>query len=997
MYKDLYFWKSWPLSYQILYFFLFFLFTLEVLGFLLVYYGGNEGIMPWLLQTNLDLLVSELSQIRLGMFQIPIESEIQIGRQSFEASYFQIYSRPAILYGSTVILVAMLLLSLLTTLPTRWYIVGTAMFIFYLTYLNIDFVFVWSSYPNFFLFVTLITFIALSYSLHAYLKHYNLTVRFLAFLALSIALGFSFSYASYVKNPPFYLLSYGAYLPMVLALLALSMSSYEILYGFFYLVIKNNPQGGNNNLIHFSIISFFYLGNLLLLYLKHLSYLDLDVYYLDIHWILIINAFLGVWGYQKRIKLSAPVISHSYQSAFLYISLQVLAFSSMIYYHYTVNDSMTDVFQDFGLYACLGFGFIFFIYILVNFSQVIQDKYDIIPIIYEAKVFPLRTMRYFGLVIFFGLFINNRQLLYYQSNAGYYNGIADNYFYHGDYRLARINYQQAKSNDLLSYHANYGLAGIAQLEEHEDEELQHLKTAVRRYPSPQAFVRIAQIFTNNERPYNSLFALIDAYKYFPNSPQVNNNLALYYQEKQVIDSALYHLEIADDHFGRQAVAQNNLWAILAESLTEGDNLDSLPLIKNIDENLVGRINKLALYLKGKTRLELKNTNGLQKARSAEQFAFINNLALNQMGTTDSSARALIEQFEKPDSASFFRFKTQYLKASHLYYSGKVYEGIQMLASIPIIQESGNYNTILGLWLMEQRAFNLAQSYFDQAIKLGNRRAQFYKAIALLEAEKFEEAIPLWLLIKNVPEQESGIIQFADQVLKVFKDSLDLSTDLDKYNFLRYKKSVLTPETISRVLESFENPIFSVQAKQDLAIYYLEKQAVDQAEKILKTIDPQQVPDPDVQSQYHYARLRLLLAQKKYQEILNDQSDLIFPYNQFALYPRARALDALGNNKASKQAYAKAISGAPYLEPLVLSAADFYLKKEKDPQKAYDILVNAVRSNPNSIPILKAYALISPVLGLDYYAEDALKEIEKLSSAEDYQAFLETYQKSINEK
>lgn len=995
--STLLFWKEWPKIHRLFYLSLWVIFFLSIFVFIYVYFQGSDFISQWLVLEELDLSKAKIGEVKVGMFSLPLEGQLYLSGSSYDAAYFQLPIWVYPIYGLVLALMGVLILTILSTLRPLWFAGGMTIFIFYLSTLNMDYVISWGNYTQIFLIISLVTYIGLSYYLNAYLKNIGFGVRFLAFLVLSLVLGTILMLFSSVKNPVIYLINYGALIPVMLTLLFITITAHDIVRTFFYLITRYNPQGAQSNLIHFSIITLFYLVNLVLIHLKQREIFVLDIYYLNVYWLFIIGAILGVWGYQQRQVLIQHILPFDYQTAFGYICLAILSFATITFYFVTSNDAMTDVFQDFILFSYIAYGFTFYIYIMSNFADLMRQGVDVNGFVYEGKIIPLNLLRYFGLVIILGFFLNVKQIMYYQAISGYYNGIGDIYFYHKDYRLAERYYTQALYNDFLNHRSNFALASLAHLDKDEPEELKFLKTAIKRQPSEFAYIKMGNLLLRNDKKIDALFALRQGLETFPKSPFLLNNLALLYKTNQVADSTVYYLEQAQQ-FSRSPIPQNNLWAFLTEK-TAGDSLpNQLPTLDPQSLDLSGKINVLALYTQNQQALVFKDFPKPYFPKiDAQQFAFLHNLSFNQMQSGDTAIQALFREFITKDKSLQFGHQTQFLQACFAYYSGKVYDGIQLLASIPVLPSDGYYNTILGLWLLEQKAYSGAISYLDKAIALENTLAPFYKAIALSESHRFEEAIPLWVNLANARKKSPETAQYAEIILKVFKDSLALDNDVDKYNFLHYKKHLISLDTQREVYNAIENPNYRVKAGVELAQYYLEQDSIAPAAAFVENINAIQVNDAFIASQKNLVNLQIALKNGLYEDLLKnlDRVKLVPLHRNQLAFIRAKALQSLKRNKESEKYYLLALQASPFEEETVLHSAAFFEKIKKDKQKAYDILVNSVRSNPFSLKVYKAYALICPQVGLDYYGESALESIRTLTNQEDYQNFVKYYEDQKN--
>jgi cellulose synthase operon protein C len=623
----------------------------------------------------------------------------------------------------------------------------------------------------------------------------------------------------------------------------------------------------------------------------------------------------------------------------------------------------------------------------------LQDNLPVYKIVYEASTLPYNTLRYFGFIVILGLIMQNNQMVYYQAQSAYYSSIGDAYYANRDFRLAKLNYEIAKANDRLSLRANYGLASLASLEQKADEEAFYLKDAFRRSANPQAYLRLADLYEANERGFDALFQLRNAFQRQPHNPLINNNLALLYAQNKVADSTIYHLEQADKYAYSLTTPQNNLWGFLADKVRAGNQLEDLPKLKSEATNLVGKINKLAVYNKYKTNLPLAASPA--KAQASEQnFAYMYNFALNKMGNTDTLANSLIKNFVKADKNLKFADQTRFVEACYEYYRGNVEAGIQLLAGIPSIERNSYYNTILGLWFLEQTNFGNAQSYFQKAIDLENQLAIFYQAIAQSEAGDFDKARQSWLRVAQQKAQPQENIAIAVKMLRILGDSVKLQDDTDRYHLIHYKQKLLPPDYLEAIYNDITNINLRTKAAADLISYFIDNQDITRANNLYQTLraNEQSVPVA-TRSAINHAYMRLLLAAGENQKLLNEMDNLqLLNYHQNKkAFFRAVAWRNLGDNKNAETYFKQAILATPFEERVIIEAADFYQRQKRNANQAYQILVNGVRGNAFSLPMYKAYTLQCLEVGLDNYGDQALEEIRKNADTKEFENFSKIYQ------
>ena len=85
---------------------------------------------------------------------------------------------------------------------------------------------------------------------------------------------------------------------------------------------------------------------------------------------------------------------------------------------------------------------------------------------------------------------------------------------------------------------------------------------------------------------------------------------------------------------------------------------------------------------------------------------------------------------------------------------------------------------------------------------------------------------------------------------------------------------------------------------------------------------------------------------------------------------------------------------PFYEDAIISSANYV--GQIDAFEAYDMLVNAIEINPNSIPLLKAYILQCARVRLNNYAEISLENLRELIPGGEFNAFYSQYVQIVRE-
>lgn len=990
-----FFWKNWEISYRIPYLLLLSLFFLSFTSYLALYFIGADWFYNWEVAPDLEGVNFKIDDVNIGAFQIPLETPLFVIEEYFKVSNLTLPLSNYYIFGAVLILVFTLWLSIFVEVKNWAYGLGMAVFALLLASFNFELLGLGVGFSNSFLVVALLLFLMTSYVFQTFFLKVHFWIRWGAFLLITLGLGLWVAYGSSVQHPAVFLVNFGIIVPVVMTFAFILFNAHEVLRTFWYVLVHYNEQGGPQNIKHFSIISVIYIANIALILGEYQGWWSLDIYKLDLFILMALSSILGLWGFQARNEGSAwsKFIPFAPVGAYLFLILGIVCFSTLSFFFATSNDSMIDAFRILILYTHFGLGLTFFMYVLANFVPLARDFVSLEGMIYQGKIITMQMMYLFGLGISISMFVGANNVSWFLVKGGYYMGIGDSYLLEKDYQMAGISYKVAHNeNDFIGHRVNFMLASIAEEIDERSLRLKYLRDGLLRSPTPYGYIEISNILREEDRKLDAMFVLRDGLKRFPDNLQMNNNIAMLYKANKVIDSSFYYLEKAEWAGGSNPIAQNNLWAVLAQNPSKGIKLNDLPEVKQIKNNQVGWANKTALFTNFLQAIKLQDfqTDSTQITEANDaSFAFTYNYALNQAHQPNSKAVSLLNGFMAKDTMRVYGYNPHFARAVNLYYSGQVQGGIQALASLGTLPEDSYLNVVAGLWLLEQQAYGSALSYFNTAKNLGNTEAIFYKAITLSEMRDFAQAIPIWIEISQAKGKHA---KEANQILNVLKDKAELTTDLDKFNFIHYQSRLTSLENLLAVYGTIQNPDNKVRAAGTLMLECIRTAELSQAESLFKNLNIKKGVSQYSQSLLNFAYCKLLIAQGKYAQLLQDIDKLAFVriHRNYKPYFKALSMARTGSTQDLEANYLKARQATPFDEEIILDLADYYFNRQRNVEKAYLIVVDGVRSNPFSLALQKNYALLALEIGLDFYGDKALEKIQELSTEEDFQKFKATY-------
>ena len=743
------FWSNWPKSTKALWLMLLVLFAGSILCFIAAMLLGEGLVFEWLSIARLDSVKLPLEQGAHPLLEL--EANSYVVRQNFLGSELQINLWPAHVLLVLVSIGLSVALSVVSSLGRLWYLLGMGLFCILVVSLRLEQVLLFGSIDKTGDVLIFLLFLPLSYYFHAVKPTIVLLRRFIAFLALFILVGLLVHLFAEVSNPFLYITNYGLPAFIGLSFLLIILVSPEIIAGILYLVTASNSEHSSKSLTHFSLASLIYLLNLVLYYLEIRGVLDLGLYTISPFWILLISLLVALWTLQAREEAFGNVLRYQPQGAMLYVSLTIICLATMSYVFVTANDPFIETFEDAVLYTHLGFGVLFFIYILVNFLDLLKENKKVYRVLYKPQYVPLVSIRLAGLVAVVGLYSLHGMYAIYQPMGGFYNSVGDLYNASENYYLAEQYYRLGSSYKYANHRSNYALASLAVKAEKPVQAMLFLKEGIERQPTSYAYANLANLYFNNNLFFDGIFTLKEGIERYPQEGRLYNNLGLAYGKTKVLDSALYYLSVAANDPEAEEEALANQLAVLAQKGGQGV-LDSLAG-QAVDRPLFYQNNLLAFYnqqnnFETSEFPEVTPPSKLEKVGGLEAAYLLNYSLL--LPEPDSSLIRNVRQLV--DSSLVANDEEPAILALGLlhYKHENHYEAFSLLRSLAhqSVLNSGLYLKQLGAWSLEQKAPMLAASFFKRAAELNDPEAGAMEALSLTRAGKSTEA---WLRWQQLPD------------------------------------------------------------------------------------------------------------------------------------------------------------------------------------------------------------------------------------------------------
>lgn len=973
------FWKSWVKPYQYFFCILSLLAILSVGFFWYSYLQNPSPLLTW--ETYQELQTEEIPvrSFQVGLQTIPVNADNFLIYESVSGSQLQPNILASYIFLTALIISIVVILTIITTLSRFWFMIGMGIFCLVIISLRLEALELFGLINKIPSVAIIIIVAALAYYFHAFRKEAGFFLRLLSFSILFLLLGIFIALYSQTPDPLLAISVSGYAIGILLTLVFILMIGHEIPAAFINIITQGTRQ--SKSLRHFLIINSIYLINLLVAYAIKIGYLDLKIWVLDFFLLFTISAILSVWGFRQRENQYASILPANPLGIYFNLALLLIALTTTGYLFATASDTAINVIRDVIIYSHLGYGIIFFAYILANFVDMLSKNLQVAKVLYKPTTMPYFTFRLMGLFccLAFLLFDTNYKSQLNQIYATYYNGYGDLFYSQGDYQVAEGFYNKSVFYRNQNHHAHYALASIQAARFDPQKQRSELVEANGGNPTEFSFINLSDSYQSSGYNLQSIEVLDNAKLKFPESGIIKNALGLAYTNLKVADSALFLFQEARKDKSAKQMAETNLLAASAKFKISYPADSLLQLIGSRDEG--PRANALALANAQNIPITLDLELGTDTTLSVTKAVLLCNYFINQAEKIDTAMLSRAIELVRKPSNDFFK-ESILVAASHAYYAqGQIRKAFDLTREVAYRTGRAKYFNLLGTWALEQNNPQIAANYFEMAKDKNQALALFHEAFANMESDSIANALILLDSISR--DADTTQAAYAKKMLTILKSNQQQSfifSDVDKYNYSRYKIPYSDTTLFWRLNESIQNEELKARAILDLSKKWYTQDEPLIAFKIITRVKGLKLTDKNVYDQILLLNMMLLseLDEDTFQkQDLNKALPLKGAFKNELLYLHALQDWKSGKTDEANQTFEFLSTANIHFEEGLVGAANFFSSNSTDRLKSYSIIVSGLLARPNSIKLLKAYVKQAALIGFDDEANESLEKLRLL--------------------
>ena len=946
------FWSKLNKPVRVLFIFLSVCAGSSIIYWVLAQLGYLPQAIDWELKRSLETLSAPIHQLSIFLTDISIEGDFYIVKQYFDGSPIQPQIWSSYILFGTLSLWFIVYPAVISGLNRFYHLLGSGLLLVSLVLLRLDQLLIFGLDNKYFLLLSMLLFIGPGYYFNNFAQHIGFHTRILTSFVMLLIWVSIIIFFSALPNPIISLTHHGLLVPCLLSLAFIIVVGHEPLHAILYTITRHNTFSSKNSLTHFLLGSFIYLATVLIQYLSFRNYIRFDVFFPNEYTWLLIAGIFGLYGIVKRKNTYERITSVSF-AILIYMLLFTTTFVTISFALLNAHDALLEAFKDVILLSFFCLGLMFFFYVMMNFSPLLEKNHAIYKVLFQPTRLPWLYSRFFALILIAaGVFAYNYSS-YYKARVSQYDAIADSYFVENKMLDAETYYRLANRLGYKNHRSSYSIFTIAKQKKNTDAQITFLKEPLSRMPSPYAYASLANIYKDEGRFFDALFTLQEGKQQFPDNNEINNNLGLIYGQTTITDSTSFYFNQLDNE-----VAIANRLAIEAE---KGINIGS----KLTPSSLLGQINLMAKRI-------VFGKNDSVPLEIPENFDWSGYVWYNNAFL--SSALPQLPSIPQLESVKIMEYKLkedfEIAWAWHQYHHGNIMEAFSKLEHLynNSIAKKAVISSYLAFMALEQNSPRLALYWFNKIQKNKTIEISLGESLAWLRLGDLDAAIT------SLPDLDSTVTNVLLLGLKNDLQTIsnwhgkDLSQLSDYQKYLIISMGELSLEKTIKTKFDNEGYLAAAMDEQILNLFCMGKY--------------QSVVD------WFSAKSELFentnaASQKYFQNSLLELDHKINPLNLKGI----DSLLVISTKDSVPEELITMASQNPFDAWLLIKVV-FKLNAANRSDKAYQLLLHAYKINPYNKQLNEGYILQCYQMGYNSYSESAMERYFEFAEAEVKEALKE---------
>lgn len=985
--QSLAFWKAWAKPYQYLFIFLGTISILGVFTFWWVYVQESPSAFTWQDLQQIQSIETSGKPFLVGPFEV---NELVSSLVLFESQLgSELQQLPAVHYFflACLLMGVLTFATIITTLKRFSFFVGMSLLTVWVIGLNLESLQVFGLTNRVPTFAMIAVLAGIAFYFHSLRSEAAFWLRWMVFEGVGILFCMVCMFGSNVGQPLLQLSANSIITGTVLALLFVLFVSHEIIALFVDIVTQTKKP--SKSALHFYTISGIYLTNLFVSYLVKEGDLHISFWIIDSFLLLTVSAILAIWGFNRREPLYADFLSSPVLAVLACLSLMMICFSFLTLLFVTSNNTLMDTFRDMVLYAHLGYGLIFVVYITANFSPMLLANLPVYKILYKPDTMPFFTFRAGAAIATFAFlsFASRWESYIDQTYAGHYNAQGDLALLQGELTAAEGYYKKSLAYRNQNNHAHYVLSTLYTQQLDPAKARLELAAIADNSPTEMGFINLADLYASSGNPLAQALVLQKGLKKIPYGSRLQNALGFAYLKLQSRDSALFYFNQSRQNNITKEAAETNLLATAAKFQLRFPADSLLALLKS--EKPSAQSNALALANVQRTTLSMPYQLPTDTTLSVKQAVLLVNYLVNQGLKIDTAMLRQVETLSRKPSNETFKDELQAAIAQNYYRHGMTKKAGELMREIAYRSGTGKYFHQLGIWLLQQENPATAARYFKISSEKEVSDAQWLQAISWLEADSLQKALPI--LAELSSKEDTTSANRSNKILQALQSTnalIQTAGEDAKSIFARYKIPMADSSAFDKLVTQITDPNTKASLLLARSKKYFAMDQTQESIRILQRIKGLSLTDKKLFEKIQFFSLVVTAQQENWKALQQQLQATDLSENPlYSNFFNALLADADGDQQQAKVKFNFLANATIQSEEIACATARYFLKDTTDRLKPYGVIVNGLLAKPNSIKLLKVYVKEAAVLGFDEESEEALEKLRKLMTPRAFNAYV----------
>ncbi len=501
----------------------------------------DEDFMPIVPGIFSETIKVPVQFYNLGPDFIPLEVENFLLFQNFESLPPSRFPQLTLLYGGITWLLFNIGLALVSMLKKMYFIGATGILIVLLSLSGINGLNIVSIASNYALIVLLVGTLVPTILLSFFAERLSILIRFGIIFLISSSCLYLMTHLAENVEPWLWLSENFTFVAAIISALFLLHIGHAVISGSSYFLIELNKGSELKISYHITILFILYFLLVLFTLLGTMGEVNLPFPTVPP---LILMVVAGTMGYfVLQLKVSQIEQPYEFESVGKLFYLLGFAFTTWTWARagFVGNQPLSEFFNHIFLYGQIALSLMFFLYLMANFSELINTGKDIETILFKPEFFAYFHMRIGAVMALVILIIYADGIIATQLAATTTNLQAD-YYYQNDKKLEAailyenswLQYRRNRKAKNATVHLNYILGEPSQ-------GLDHLMESFDYAPTVQNTLMLSSKLHTEEKIFESLFYLEKGLEIFPGNAYIKNNLALLYSKLNRPNEAMAQL------------------------------------------------------------------------------------------------------------------------------------------------------------------------------------------------------------------------------------------------------------------------------------------------------------------------------------------------------------------------------------------------------------------------------------------------------------------------